>query len=120
MHMRIKYHFLADLPVTRPAWNKGVSGILKTNLLELNQLQAEIVITGPKPHQGTHFLYTIENSPMDFTREAKHRQILPNSNINRGEKLHEVWVIVLLVHGRERLNFQIYVTFSIHFPNTYI
>ena len=40
-------------------------------LVELNYLQAEIVIIGPKPHQSTHFLYTIENSPMDFSRESQ-------------------------------------------------
>ena len=34
-------------------------------------IQAEIVIIGPKPHQSTHFLYTIENSPMDFSRESQ-------------------------------------------------
>ena len=28
MHMRIKYHFLADLHVTRRSWNKSVSGML--------------------------------------------------------------------------------------------
>ena len=50
----------------------------------------EIVIIGPKPHQSTHFLYTIENSPMDFSREAKHQRTLSNSNVSRGEKLHEV------------------------------
>ena len=89
--MRIKYHFLANLHVTRRAWNTSVSGILfnKPCRVEL------IVIIGHKQHQGTHFLYTIENSPMDFSREAKHRRILTNSNISRGEKLHEVWVIVL-------------------------
>ena len=59
-------------------------------LVELNYLQAEIVIIGPKPHQSTHFLYTIENSPMDFSREAKHRRIFPNSNTSKDEKLHEV------------------------------
>ena len=56
---------------------------------------SEIVIIDPKPRQSTYVLYNIENSPMDFSREAKHRQILLNSNISRGEKLHEVWVIVL-------------------------
>ena len=74
---------------------------------------------GPKPHQSTHFFYTIENSPMDFSRDAKHGRILPNLNISTGEKLHEVWVIVWKVHGRERLIFQIYGTYSIHFPNKY-
>ena len=52
-HTRIKYHFLADLHVTRRAWNKSVSGILWTNLVELNLLQAKIVIIGPKPHQSS-------------------------------------------------------------------
>ena len=46
-------------------------GVLQTNLVELNYLQAEIVTIGPKPYQNTHFLYTIENSPMDFSRESQ-------------------------------------------------
>ena len=32
---------------------------------------AEIVIIDPKPNQGTHFLYTIKKSPMDFSRESQ-------------------------------------------------
>ena len=97
MYMRIKYHFLANLHVTRRAWNTSVSGILfnKPCRVEL------IVIIGHKQHQGTHFLYTIENSPMDFSREAKHRRILTNSNISRGEKLHEVWIIVKSSRSRK-------------------
>ena len=31
------------------------TGILQTNLMKLNQLQAEIVIIDPKPYQSTHF-----------------------------------------------------------------
>ena len=109
MHMRIKYHFLANLHVTRRAWNTSVSGILfnKPCRVEL------IVIIGHKQHQGTHFLYTIEDSPMDFSREAKHRRILTNSNISRGEKLHEVWVIVLCGRFTVENAFPNIVTFSI-------
>ena len=34
-------------------------------------LQAEILIIVPKPYQSTRFLYTIENSPMDSSRESQ-------------------------------------------------
>ena len=47
MHMRIRYHFLADLHVTRherETESEKYPGILKTNLVELNNLQAQIVI----------------------------------------------------------------------------
>ena len=42
-------------------------------LLELNLLQAEIVIIDPMPYQSTHFLYAIytENLPMDLSRESQ-------------------------------------------------
>ena len=65
MHMRIRYHFSADLHV------RSVSGILKTNLVELNNLQAQIVIIDLKPHQSTIFLYSIENSSMDLSRKSQ-------------------------------------------------
>ena len=61
---------------------RSVSGILKTNLVGLNWLQDEIVIIDPKPHQSSHFLYTIDNSPMDLSGES---QIL-NPILSRGEK----------------------------------
>ena len=87
MHMRIKCHKTSvEQKLIRNTLNKPCKVELVTS---------EIVIIDPKPHQSTYFLYNIENSPMDFSREAKHRQILLNSNISRGEKLHEVWVIVL-------------------------
>ena len=52
---------------------RSASRILQTNLLELNLLQAEIVIINPMPYQSTHFLYTIyiENSPMALSRESQ-------------------------------------------------
>ena len=55
-----------------------------------------------------------------FPRKGKHRRILPNLNISRGEKLHQVWIIVEGSPSR-KLDFpNIYVTFSIDFPNIYI
>ena len=40
--------------------------------------------------------------------------MLPNSNISRGEELHEVWIIV-----EESLIFKMCVIFLIDFPNIY-
>ena len=72
MHMRIRYHFLADLHVTRHECEaESEKCIRKTNLVELNNLQAQIVIIDHKPHQSTHFLYTIENSSMDLSRKSQ-------------------------------------------------
>ena len=69
MHMRISFHFLAgmaDLHITRHAREtdseKHIRNIY-TNLVKLNQLQAEIVIIDPKPQQSTKFLiYYIEST----------------------------------------------------------
>ena len=57
-------------------------------------LQAEILIIGPKPYHSTRFLYTIENSPMDFSRESQTWMNNSKFSTNRGEKFHEVWIIV--------------------------
>ena len=57
-------------------------------------LQSEILIIGPKPYQSTRFLYTIENSPMDSSRESQTWMNNSKFSINRGEKFHEVWIIV--------------------------
>ena len=57
-------------------------------------LQAEILIIVPKPYQSTRFLYTIENSPMDSSRESQTWMNNSKFSINRGEKFHEVWIIV--------------------------
>ena len=74
MHMRITYLFLADLHITRHARQteseKYILNIL-TNLVELILLQVKIVIIDPKSYQSTHFLYAIENSPMDFSRKSQ-------------------------------------------------
>ena len=40
-------------------------------LLELNLLQAKIVIIDPMPCQNTHFLYAIENALMDLSRGSQ-------------------------------------------------
>ena len=60
----------------------------------MNWLQAEILIIGPKPYQSTRFLYTIDNSPIDPSRESQTWMNNFKFIINRGEKLHEVWIIV--------------------------
>ena len=57
-------------------------------------LQAEILIIVPKPYQSTSFLMTIENSPMDSSRESQTWMNNSKFSINRGEKFHEVWIIV--------------------------
>ena len=72
----------------------------------MNWLQAEILIIGPKPYQSTRFLYTIDNSPIDPSRESQTWMNNFKFIINRGEKLHEVWIIV----GDSRLR-------KLDFPN---
>ena len=43
----------------------------KTCRVELDTCRL-IMIIDPKPYQSTHFfLYTIENSPMDFSRQSQ-------------------------------------------------
>ena len=54
----------------------------------------EIVTSQIKPYQITHFYIPLRNHRWIFPVKAKHRRILLNSNISRGEKLHEVWIIV--------------------------
>ena len=62
------------------------------------------------------FLYTIENSPMDFSRESRAyfriRTSVEVRNCTKSESFSKV-------HGPESLIFQIYVTFSNDFPNIY-
>ena len=66
------------------------------------------------------FLIYIENSPMDFSRESQtwtntsefENHLVEVRNCTKSESLSKV-------QGRESLIFQIYVTFSIDFPNIY-
>ena len=65
------------------------------------------------------FLYAIENSPMDLSRESQtstntseFEESVDVRNDTKSETLSKV-------QGRESLIFQIYVTFSIDFPNIY-
>ena len=87
-------------------------------LLELNLLQAEIVIIDPMPYQSTHFLYAIENSPMDLSRES---QTSTNTSEfdhqQRWEMTRSLLDSLSKVQGCESFIFQTYVTFSIDFPN---
>ena len=77
-----------------------------------------------KPCQSIIFLFVfliyIENSPMDFSRESQtwtntsefENRLVEVRNCTKSESLSKV-------QGRESLIFQIYVTFSIDFPNIY-
>ena len=64
MHMRIRYYFLVDLHVTRHARETESEKRIRNT-------QNIPVIIGPKPHESTHFLYTIKNSPMDLSRKSR-------------------------------------------------
>ena len=66
---------------------RSVPEILKTNLVELNYFQTEIVIIDPKPHHSTHFYIPLRIHRWICLGKAKHRRILLNSIINsRDEK----------------------------------
>ena len=71
IHVRIRYHFLADLHVTghaRETWSEDTQN--KPCRVEL--VTSRIMIIEFKPYQSTHFfLYTIEHSPMDLSRESQ-------------------------------------------------
>ena len=74
MHMLIRYHILANLHVSDMSQNARETKAFPEYSVELNycSYKLKIVIIGPKPYQSTHFfLYTIENSPMDFSRESQ-------------------------------------------------
>ena len=76
------------------------------------------MIIDPKPYQSTHiFLYALENSPMDLSRESQ-----TSTNTSEFEHASEEMrksESLLKVQGRENLIFQIYVTFSSDLSNTY-
>ena len=93
MQMRISCHFLADLHVRRRAWNRSEKRIRNTLS---KPCRVELVTSRNRDYRplaisehSFFYIYTIENSPMDLSR---HRRIL--SNVSRGEKLREVWIIV--------------------------
>ena len=118
----IRYHFLS--------WFACHKRCVKQKCIRntLNKpCRAELVTSrnrdyiGPISHiKALIFLYTIENSPMDVSREsqtsmntsARIRTLVEVRNCTRSESLSKV-------HGRESLIFQIYVTFSVDFPNIY-
>ena len=78
------------------------------------------MIIDPKLYQSAHiFLYTIENSPTDLSRESQ-----TSTNISEFEHASvEVRNLksesLLKVQSRENLIFQIHVTFFSDLPNTY-
>ena len=60
--------------------------------------------------EHSFFLYTIDNSVMNFSGESQ--TSVEVRNCSKSEWLSKV-------HGRESLIFQMYETFSIDFPNMY-
>ena len=74
MHMRIRYHFIADLHVTRHS--RETESEKRIRNTQNKPFRVELVTNRnrdyrPKLYQSTHFLYTIENSPMDLSRESQ-------------------------------------------------
>ena len=74
MHMRIRYHFIADLHVTRHS--RETESEKRIRNTQNKPFRVELVTNRnrdyrPKLYQCTHFLYTIENSPMDLSRESQ-------------------------------------------------
>ena len=55
MHMHIRYHFLADLHVTRHAGETESEKGIRNTQNKPCRVQAEIVIIDPKPYESTHF-----------------------------------------------------------------
>ena len=88
MHMQIRYHFLADLHFTKHVREtKSEKRIRNT---QNKPCTVGLVVTSPnrdKPHQSTHSLYTIENSPMDLSRKSQTStntsELSSTSNVNK-------------------------------------
>ena len=87
--------------------------------MELNKLQVDvkIVIIDPKPYQSTHFLYTIDNSPIDLSRDSQtstntswFEESAKVRNDTKSESSSKV-------QRQESSIFQIYVTFLHRFSN---
>ena len=77
IHMRIRYHFVADLRVSEDSQNKPCGVELVTS---------EVMIIDFKPYLCTHFLYTIEHSPMDLSKESRTSTNTPEFDHGRSEK----------------------------------
>ena len=127
MHTRIRYHFLADLDVTRDTRETESEKHIQNT--PNKPFRVELVTSRNRDYRpyaiSEHsFLYTIENSQMDWSWESQ-------TSTNTSELDHQQrWEIremtrrmqgsLSKVEGRESLIFQTYVTFSIDFPNTHI
>ena len=91
----------------------------KQTLKSWTSYKFEIVIIGPKQYQGTHFVIYHWEFTDGFFQEKPNadeniriRTSVEVRNCTKSESLSKG-------HGRESLIFQIYVTFSIDFPNIY-
>ena len=100
------------------ASNRKWEAYLEYSKQTLNQLQAEILIIDPKPYQSTHlfichdweFTNGFFQGKPNIDEYFATRTSVEVRNCTKSEWLWKV-------HGRQRLFFQIYVTFFIHFPN---
>ena len=119
MHMHIRYHFLDDLHVKRRAWNRKWKAYPE---YPKQTCRVELVTSWncdyrPQAISEHLFFYIpLRVHRRIFPGKAKQQWILLNLNISRSEKLHKVWITVK-GSSRDSLFFQIYVTFSIDFPN---
>ena len=102
------------------ASNRKWEAYLEYSKQTLNQLQAEILIIDPKPYQSTHlfichdweFTNGFFQGKPNIDEYFRIRTSVEVHNCMRSESLSKV-------QGWESLIFQIYVTFSINFPNIY-
>ena len=72
--MCMRYHLLADLHVTRHARETESEKRIRNRQnkpCRVELVTSQIVIIDPKPHQSTHFLYNVENLPMDLSRKSQ-------------------------------------------------
>ena len=104
----------------RSASNRKWEAYLEYSKQTLNQLQAEILIIDPEPYQSTHLFICHDWEFTDGFFQGKPnideyfriRTSVEVRNCMRSESLSKV-------QGWESLILQIYVTFSINFPNIY-
>ena len=114
MHMRISYHFLADLHITRHVWNRKWEAHP-----ENKTCRVDLVTSRSRDYKPCHIralIFYIPGILLEIYRwicpgKAKHGRILLNSIIRRGEK----WYGVCMNYGRrfkvkKAVTFFIYIT----------
>ena len=124
MHMRISYHFLADLYITRHAHETESEEHIPNTLNKTSRIE---LVTSRNPDYSPYaisehsFFYILLGIHWRICpAKAKHQQLLLNSIIRRGEKWQSLHESLSKVQGRKSLIFQTYVSFSIIFQSIYI